>query len=126
METGFTLERICDSWSVGRKEARPDQTLAGLREGLIRRGLTVTEPAIWYYPERMSLSHKKVLHAAEQDRPDVVTARAAWKAEQPFLDPDRLAFIDETGASTNMVRRYGRCPVGGGVFPQTALTLPRR
>ena len=42
----------------------------------------------------------------------MAVARAAWKAEQPLLDPARLVFIDETGTSTNMVRRYGRCPVG--------------
>jgi transposase len=29
-----------------------------------------------------------------------------------MLDPARLVFIDETGASTNMARRYGRCPKG--------------
>ena len=28
------------------------------------------------------------------------------------LDPDRLVFIDETWASTNMARRYGRAPRG--------------
>lgn len=34
--------------------------------------------------------------------------RAAWKASQSELDPRRLVFIDETGASTKMARRYGR------------------
>jgi predicted ATP-grasp superfamily ATP-dependent carboligase len=29
---------------------------------------------------------KKVLHAAEQDRPDVAAAREALKAEQPALE----------------------------------------
>jgi hypothetical protein len=29
-----------------------------------------------------------------------------------YMDPDRFVFLDETGASTNMVRRYGRCPRG--------------
>ena len=29
-----------------------------------------------------------------------------------FLDPDRLVFIDETWASTNMARRRGRAPRG--------------
>ncbi len=28
------------------------------------------------------------------------------------MNPERLVFIDETGASTNMTRRYGRCPRG--------------
>jgi transposase len=28
------------------------------------------------------------------------------------MDPARFVFLDETGTSTNMVRRYGRCPRG--------------
>jgi len=31
---------------------------------------------------------------------------------QPALDPNRLVFIDETWAATNMTRRYGRCARG--------------
>ncbi len=33
-------------------------------------------------------------------------------ATQPNLDPKKLVFIDETGASTKMTRAYGRCPIG--------------
>jgi len=57
-------------------------------------------------------AQKKSLHAAEQQRPDVAAARENWRAAQPHLDPDRLVFIDETWASTNMTRRYGRAPRG--------------
>jgi transposase len=32
-----------------------------------------------------------------------------WFDGQLDLDPERLVFIDETWASTNMARRYGRC-----------------
>jgi len=38
----------------------------------------------------------------------VARARRAWRAGQPDLNPNRLVFIDETGASTKMARRYGR------------------
>ena len=38
--------------------------------------------------------------------------RRAWFEAQPDLDPERLVFIDETGASTKMARRYGRSPRG--------------
>lgn len=38
--------------------------------------------------------------------------RAAWKASQPEIGIHRLVFIDETGASTKMARRYGRSPYG--------------
>ncbi|SEJ58588.1 hypothetical protein SAMN04244572_04573 [Azotobacter beijerinckii] len=31
-------------------------------------------------------------------------AWVAWVAEQPLLDPARIVFIDETGASTKMAR----------------------
>lgn len=39
-------------------------------------------------------------------------ARDQWREQQPELDPDRLVFLDETWASTNMSRRYGRSPRG--------------
>jgi transposase len=40
----------------------------------------------------------------------VAAAREAWRALMPGLDPDRLVFIDETGASTKMARLRGRAP----------------
>jgi len=55
---------------------------------------------------------KKVLHAAEQDRPDVKAQRDAWQTNQPAFDLDRLVFVDETWATTNMTRCYGRAPIG--------------
>src|SRR5262245_13658067 len=60
----------------------------------------------------MASALKKTVRAAEQDRPDVAVARAAWRGEQYTLDVDRLVFIDETGTATNMARRYGRSPRG--------------
>jgi transposase len=42
----------------------------------------------------------------------VAAQRAAWQVLQPEIDVDRLVFIDETGASTKMARRYGRAPRG--------------
>jgi transposase len=41
-----------------------------------------------------------------------VIRRKAWFEEQPGLDPNRLVFIDETGATTKMARRHGRAPRG--------------
>jgi transposase len=55
---------------------------------------------------------KKSLRAAEQDREDVAKAREEWRAGQSAMDPKRLVFIDESGASTKMTRLYGRCPRG--------------
>src|SRR5437879_13638565 len=66
-------------------------------------------------PPKASAS-KKIVHAAEQERPDIVEARAAWKEDQPALDPARLVFIDETGTSTNMARSRGRAQRGHRVI----------
>jgi transposase len=53
-----------------------------------------------------------MIHAAEQDRPDVAARRAQWRVEQLHLDPRQLVFIDETWAKTNMTRLRGRAPCG--------------
>jgi transposase len=50
-----------------------------------------------------------VIHAAEQQRPDVQERRAAWVEERLGWDASHLVFIDESGARTNLVRQYGRC-----------------
>lgn len=55
---------------------------------------------------------KKTAHASEQDRPDVVRRREAWFESQLDLDPEKLVFIDETWATTNMARKNGRAPRG--------------
>ena len=52
------------------------------------------------------------MRAAEQDRPDVAARRRIWRAAQPFVDADKLVFIDETGATTKMTRLYGRAARG--------------
>jgi transposase len=57
-------------------------------------------------------AEKKSGHAAEQDRPDVLSRREAWFDGQLDLDPERLVFIDETGANTKMARLHGRAPRG--------------
>jgi transposase len=38
--------------------------------------------------------------------------RAAWREEFAAVDPSRLVFVDETGATTAMDRTYGRAPSG--------------
>jgi len=42
----------------------------------------------------------------------VARRRQSWFEGQPDLDPEKLVFIDETGASTKMARRYGRSERG--------------
>ena len=36
-----------------------------------------------------------------------------------MIDPDRVVFIDETWAKTNMTRRYGRSPIGMRLLEKT-------
>ncbi len=95
---------------------QPDATLAQLRDrlqagvhlstvarALIRLGLTVK---------------KKVLHAAEQDRPDVRHQRATFRGRAAGIDPGRFVFLDETGVNTAMTRRRGRAPRGQRLVAQ--------
>jgi transposase len=57
-------------------------------------------------------AQKKSERAAEQNRADVAAAREVWRGQQAELNAQRLVFLDETGAATNMARRYGRCRRG--------------
>jgi len=53
---------------------------------------------------------KKTVHADEQRRPDVVTARGSWRTWQPLRDVRQYVFLDECGVTTDLLRRYGRRP----------------
>jgi len=55
---------------------------------------------------------KKSRRAAEQDRPELKAERAAWREEFAAVDPTKLVFVDESGASTAMDRTHGRAPSG--------------
>ena len=85
----------------------PDMTLPELKTRLAEQGAQVSVSALWRFCHRHKIT-RKTAHAAEQDRPDVRKRREAWFEGQLDLDPARLVFIDETWASTNMARRYGR------------------
>jgi hypothetical protein len=70
---------------------------------------------------RASASKKTAL-ASEHDRPDVARKRERWKKHQGDIDLQRLVFIDETWAKTNMTplrgwaargkRLIGKAPFG--------------
>jgi len=53
-----------------------------------------------------------MLTAAERARPDVARHRQHFSIARRFAEPERFVFLDESGASTNMTRLYGRSPVG--------------
>jgi len=63
-------------------------------------------------PRAASNAKKKTRVAFEQQREDVAEARRQWAAKQLLIDPDRVVFVDETWAKTNMTRTYGRSPRG--------------
>ena len=91
----------------------PDSTIEELRRLLARRGLAFGYGTIQRFLIRHRMTRKKKTgHASEQDRPDVLERRQAWRESQAALDPARLVFIDETWAKTNMARTHGRALKG--------------
>lgn len=40
------------------------------------------------------------------------SSSARWRTWQRFTDPDGFVVVDQTAASTNVVRRYGWAPCG--------------
>ncbi|MEM7044035.1 MAG: IS630 family transposase [Pseudomonadota bacterium] len=92
-----------------------DMTLAELADHIRQsHGLLVAPSTVWRLLDRHDMTFKKKtahdprFSSAEQQRPDVLRRRQAWFDAQIDLEPERLVFIDETGASTKMARRYGR------------------
>src|ERR1700738_3272932 len=57
-------------------------------------------------------SEKKSIYAREQDSEEGRRRRQAWREQIASIDPRRLVFVDESGATTEMTRRYGRAPGG--------------
>lgn len=92
--------------------ARRDMTLLELRAELAGRDLHFGYGTLWRFFDRRGYTRKKTAHAAEQQRPDILSRREAWFEGQLDLDPEHLVFVDESWASTNMARRYGRCSRG--------------
>ena len=83
-----------------RIAAEPDITLAESASLAARRAEGQSQRRVPVEQAQFSqtLAQKKSERAAEQDRPDVAQARNEWRASQGKLNPERLVFIDETGA----------------------------
>ncbi|MDA3799698.1 MAG: IS630 family transposase [Kiritimatiellae bacterium] len=64
----------------------------------------------------MGLTIKKTLHAEEQECDDVKKKRQEWLEQLLELRPDKLVFIDESSAKTNMTRLRGRTKGGSRLF----------
>ena len=65
-------------------------------------------------------AQKKTLRASERDRADIQAERAVFCEQVRQLDPKQLVFIDETGITTAMTRRYARAPRGHTARPRAA------
>lgn len=66
-----------------------------------------------------SASEKKSIYAREQDSEEGRRRRQAWREQIASIDARRLVFVDESGATTEMTRRYGRAPGGQRVREAT-------
>jgi transposase len=64
-------------------------------------------------------AEKKSIYAREQDSEEGRRRRQAWLEQIALIDPRRLVFVDESGATTEMTRRYGRAPGGQRVREAT-------
>jgi transposase len=100
-----------------RVKEHPDHTLAELREDLQRsQGIGIGITQIWTVLRQMGLRlKKKSLHAAEQDSERIKAQRQFWQQEARQIDPAQLIFVDESGVTTEMTRRYGRALNGARV-----------
>ena len=90
---------------------KPDMTLDELQAAPRREAHRRRASALYGASSSAAASRaKKDRPCSEQDRPDILKRRQDWFDGQLDLDPERLVFIDETWASTNMARRHGRAP----------------
>ncbi len=92
----------------------PDITLLEISDRLAANcGERFSTSVLARFFERHELTFKnKTAHADEQQRQDVLDRRRAWFAGQLDIEAYKLVFVDETGASTNMARKRGRCRRG--------------
>jgi transposase len=96
---------------------QPDATLDECRRHL---GSSCSLATISRALSRLGLPRKKkVPRAADQDSPEVRERRREFCEELAGVDPQRLVFIDECGATTAMTRTYGRAPKGQRVYTNT-------
>ena len=107
---GRTFDAKADARLIELVREQPDATLAELQA---RLGVSCSLMTIWRALKRLQISRKKKTYrASERDSPRVQEQRQEFLAKLASVEPERLVFIDETGATTAMSRTYGRAPVG--------------
>lgn len=83
----------------------------------MKRSEVISKSRVAFHPfiacsSNSAIVIKKTLKAKEQERVDVKQKREDWGRLQKTLPIERLVFLDETGAKTNMTRLYGRAIKG--------------
>jgi hypothetical protein len=89
--------------------------LAELREGL---PTTAALSTLWLVIDRLGLTLKNRTRR-EPRRPDVAVARRQWRATLPVHDAGQYVFVDESGVTTDLLRRYARSPRGTRIADHT-------
>jgi hypothetical protein len=85
--------------------AQPDPTLAELQRAFPTAAALST---LWRVIGRRGITSKKTVHADEQRRPDVAAARRQWHDALALHDARGYVFLDDSGVTTDLLRRYGR------------------
>jgi len=109
---------------LGRGAAGSD--LGGPAGGTAHQGESVVDLA---RARSLGVHGQKKVHADEQRRPDVRAARRLWRDGLPLRDAHQYVFLDESGITTDLLRRYGRSPRGtrlGDHAPCRSLGGPHR
>ena len=93
--------------------AQPEATLGELRSRLLKdKQLGTSIGLLWGVLKKLGLRLKKTLRAAEQDSERVQRLRREFRETIAQSAAEDLIFLDESGVTTEMTRRYGRGPIG--------------
>lgn len=88
-------------------------TLAQAQSWLLtEHGVSLSTGAMWNAARRLGLSFKKRPASRRAGQAGRGGAAKAVEGGQPFIDPNSLVFLDETGVNTKMARLYGWSPMG--------------
>lgn len=91
------LSRRTDAYAViAAFDETSDIAVPELKGRLLAQGASTSVTALWRYSRRHTQSARKMAHAAEQDRLEILTQHEAWFEDQIDLDLERLVLIDET------------------------------
>ena len=94
-------------------QAQPDLTLAELGQRLDESmHVHLSKSRLWDVLQLLRLRRKKTLPAGEQDTDEGRERQQLWWEQVAQINSRRLVFLDESGVTTEMTRRYGRAERG--------------